>query len=56
MIASLQIFDSQGKSIFQINEIATTHQINVANWTCGIYWIELLTKEGVQHFEKIVKK
>lgn len=56
VIAALQIFDNQGKSILQINENATTHQINVANWTSGIYWIELRTDSNESYFHKIVKQ
>ena len=56
VISSLQIFDSQGKSISQVNEIATTHQINVTNWTSGIYWIELRTNSNENYFHKIVKQ
>ena len=55
-IASVSIFDSQGKSVFRKNETATSHQINLSNWTSGIYWIELRTASNESYFHKIVKQ
>lgn len=56
VISSVNIFDSQGKSVFRKDETVTSHQINLANWASGIYWIELKTASDERYFHKIVKQ
>lgn len=56
VISLLNIFNSQGKSVFRKNETAITHQINVSNWTSGVYWIELKIGTNESYFQKIVKQ
>ena len=54
-IERIQIFNAEGKLIFEQKPIQNTIEIDAQKWSDGVYWIEIYTEQGIVH-EKIVKQ
>lgn len=52
--ATLTVYDTQGKRVYQTNLRSTTQTLNISNWTGGIYYIEV-NQQGKTARKKFVK-
>lgn len=54
-IKSLQVFDEQGKRLFEKEINTYNYQINLENYPTGTYFIKVLTNSG-QATKKVIKE
>ena len=53
---NVRVFDTQGSLVLNITQPKFSHQVNMSNWSSGMYMTEIELENGERFFQKVVKR